>query len=324
MIGFVVNPVSGNGRGWTVWKKVEEQLNERNITYAVKISRYPGEATSLAAALGADERCQKVVAIGGDGTVSEVAAGLMQVRRSCPLGHIPAGSGNDFARGHGLPLDSIAALKHILAEQTGKRIDVLMAGGRSAVNSIGIGFDGKVVQVANRSLYKVWLNRLGLGKLIYALSTLRVWLGFRPCGMTVTVDGRNEYCPDSWGVAITNIPYYGGSMMICPQAVPDDGMADVMVVTGLKRLKLLPILTKVYKGKHLSHPAIRFFRGRVITIRPDAPQLVHFDGDLAEEVATVTIVVEADRLEVLKPLSSAMQTTNSRHDPVRPANHASS
>ncbi|UFJ39521.1 diacylglycerol kinase family lipid kinase [Brevibacillus humidisoli] len=300
MIGFVVNPVSGNGQGRAVWQKVESILEEHKTSYTVRFTSAAGDATRLTTSLADDPQCEIVIAVGGDGTVGEVVNGLAQAGRSCVLGHIPAGTGNDFARGHGIPLDHIDALRLILSAPAFRPVDLLLLGQHIAVNSIGVGFDGEVVRLTNQSRSKRWLNRLGLGKLIYALSTLRVLARYKPSLLSITVDGREEQCRDSWVVAVTNIPYYAGSMMICPQAVPDDGLANVMVVTGRNRLKLLPILLMVYKGRHLSHPAVRFFSGRAITIRPDAPQLVHADGDLLGEFPVIEVKVRSDWLRVCK------------------------
>ncbi|OUN01236.1 MAG: hypothetical protein BAA02_13485 [Paenibacillaceae bacterium ZCTH02-B3] len=114
MIGFVVNPVSGNGKGIRTWKKIERTLRRKKIPYLMHITGKPGDASVFARELAERGDCAAVVAVGGDGTVSETAAGLLAAGARKPLGHIPAGSGNDFSRTMGIPAGKPEALASAL------------------------------------------------------------------------------------------------------------------------------------------------------------------------------------------------------------------
>ncbi|WP_052339360.1 diacylglycerol/lipid kinase family protein [Gorillibacterium massiliense] len=108
MIGFIVNPVSGSGRGAKIWKVIDEELRNRDIPFRVRFTAGPGDAVRMAKEMATDAKITAVVAVSGDGTVNEVIQGLWETSLTNPtvFGHIPAGSGNDFARGHGIPADT--------------------------------------------------------------------------------------------------------------------------------------------------------------------------------------------------------------------------
>jgi diacylglycerol kinase (ATP) len=294
MLGFIVNPVAGNGRGAAVWKRLEAELKRRGAVYRVRMTSKEGEAKKLAAELLQKEEVTHIVAVGGDGTVNEVINGICESGISCPFGHVPAGSGNDFARGHNLPSDPLQALERILAAGKQKRIDLLRFNGRLAVNAVGAGFDGQVAKTTNEAGYKRWLNRVKLGMLSYVISMLRVLFSYQPCRVVLTVDGKQEQLENVWLIAVANIPNYGGGMVICPGAVPDDGLAEVCVVSSVSRLNLLRAFPLIYRGAHVRHPAVRFFRGHYIRIQAEKALVVHADGEVAA-VTPVTVEVAKQR-----------------------------
>jgi diacylglycerol kinase (ATP) len=289
MIGFIVNPVSGNGRGTKVWRKIESTLKERNISYLAKMTRHSGEAEQLAVEMVKQESVKLLVAVGGDGTVNEVVNGLVQADASCLFGHIPSGSGNDFSRAYDLSLDPLMALEAVLSGQNTKEIDLLRINERFAVSSLGAGFDGQVAKTTNEAGYKKLFNRMNLGMFSYILSVVRVLFTYRPSDVVLEADGVRHQLPNVWLIAVSNIPNYGGGMLICPHAVPDDGIAEVCVVSNISRLSLLRAFPLIFTGAHVNHPAVRFYRGKKVVVHSDTPLIVHADGEI---VAQTPIAVE--------------------------------
>lgn len=301
MIAFIVNPVSGNGRGRKVWNEIERVLRRREIGHAVRFTTGPGTAVAFAGEMLHSGQYSVIAAVGGDGTVHEVVNGLWSAARqagnqeaaaaaetskeathiACRFAYIPAGSGNDFARGHGIPLQPLEALELILKEPAGSPIDLLHMNGRVAANSIGTGLDGQVALETNEAGYKKLLNKLRLGKLAYVLALVRVLFTYRPCDMKLLVDGSKTEKSRVWLIAVCNIPHYGGGMLICPSARPDDGKANICIVSGISRLKLLMLFPLVYSGKHVGHPAVSFLSGRSVEIESSRPHVAHMDGELA-------------------------------------------
>ncbi|WP_274364550.1 diacylglycerol/lipid kinase family protein [Paenibacillus thermotolerans] len=294
MIGFVVNARAGRGNGLKVWRTVERLLRERNVPYTAKFTEYRGHAVSLASEMARGDGVLSVTAIGGDGTVNETVQGLYGT--GVPFGCIPAGSGNDYIRGLNLPRDPESALHRIVNRQL-KRIDLGKAAGRYFVNTFGAGFDGEVARANNDSAYKGWMNKLGLGSLSYAITVVSTLASYQPKRITIEIDGAKQAFADVWMVVAANIPYYGGGMMICPDAVNDDGRFEVCVVHGLTRLQLLRFFPLIYKGAHVTLPYVTFLKGRQLSIESEQPIVSHVDGetlqtnpvkiDMAEDGLTV-------------------------------------
>lgn len=284
MIGIIINPFSGNGLGLKTWMKVQSELNRRGTEYIYKKTTRGGEAYELAVKLVKQDLVKRIIVIGGDGTINETAGGLVYAdgASSCILGVIPAGTGNDFAKAHGIPSNPVEALELALSQGRVKRIDLIQTdNGTIAINNLGAGFDGLVAKLTNEASYKKHLNRLRLGKLSYFITMLRVFGTYKPSTIWLTVDGITHELPNTWLAATANSPFYGGSMQICPQALVDDGWLDVIVIRSPRRWNLLSIMFSVYAGKHTSHPAVTFYQGRSVSIRSEVPLLLQADGEPA-------------------------------------------
>jgi diacylglycerol kinase (ATP) len=295
LLYFVINPKAGNGKAVKVWYRLEAILGARNIRYNKITTAQAGETAEWCRRLVEKQLASPeialistVVIVGGDGTLNEAVQGLMSAAKGQPLNDairlsfIPAGSGNDFVRGHGIPFDPEDALKHLLQAVHADRrapVDVLEVNGRFAVSSIGVGLDGEVAYTANHAPYKRWMNRLGLGNAAYILSLLRVLMFYKPFDAELTVDGVTVSLRRVWLAAFSNIPQYGGGMHINPGADPADAIADICVVSGMSRAGLLAAFPKVYSGRHTGHPHVHFFRGSVIHLTPHRPSRMHADGE---------------------------------------------
>lgn len=291
MIGFIVNPVAGNGQGKTEWSRLERSLRGQGADYRVRETSEEGEAQKLAIELIQKEGVRKIIAVGGDGTVNEVVNGIQQSGHACLFGHVAAGSGNDFARAHGEMEHPWRSVERMMAEDAKRTIDLLKINGRVAVNAVGAGLDGQVAKATNEACYKKWLNQWGLGGAAYVISLIKVLFSYQPCDVTLMVDGQRHTLKKVWLITIANIPNYGGGMLICPQAVPDDGQADICVVGNIGRWGLLRAFPLIYTGGHVRHRGIQFFRGHHIEIQSQRSLFVHADGEvIANTPVTVEVV----------------------------------
>ncbi|MFD1436687.1 diacylglycerol/lipid kinase family protein [Kroppenstedtia eburnea] len=289
MYVFIVNPVSGNGRGRRVWSRVEGWLTQYQTPYQVHFTNAPGQAVELARSMiGRD--IQAVVAVGGDGTVHEVGNALVDT--GIPLGYIPAGSGNDFAQAQGIPLHPKQALHRVLRNQM-KQMDTARIGARSLIGFGGIGFDGQVAKAVNQSSFS-----RRLGRFAYLLGFLQALKQYRPARVTLTTDGMEQVFEQVWLVAICNQPNYGGGMQICPGARHDDGLLNLCCVHGLSKGGLIKLFPSVYKGRHTSHPSVLLLKGRRITLRSDPPLVIHSDGEIIGETP-LSIEIHPRSLAVL-------------------------
>jgi diacylglycerol kinase (ATP) len=212
-----------------------------------------------------------VVAVGGDGTVTEVANGL--VGSDCALAIIPAGTGNDFLRALGIPPDPRAAAQ-LAFGGTPRPVDVgrivTAAGSRHFVNVASYGFDAEVARRARPLPFGSSLRYL-----VAALQTLRE---LRPRAVRVDVDGRHIE-RHVLLVAIANGHRYAGGLRIAPGAMVDDGWFDLCLVRGLRRAAVLGLLPRVYRGEHRHHPAVELVRCREVELSAADAMAGQADGE---------------------------------------------
>jgi diacylglycerol kinase (ATP) len=290
MYYFIVNKTSGNGKGLRVWKKIEKLLQEKQVDYQVRFTERPKHAVEIAKMVSS-ETCDAVVAVGGDGTVHDVANGLID--SNIPLGVIPAGSGNDFARALEIPMDYNKALERILMGKQ-RKIDIGRIGSEYCITVTGIGFDGNVAHVNNTAKYKKWLNSIRLGELSYGLSFLHVLLKYRPVNIELKIDGKSLVFFNVWLIAIANIPNYGGGIRICPDACYHDGLFDICIVHNMTKWNLLLTFPRAFKGKHVLHPGVTMIKGKHVKVTSKLPVIVQSDGEpLTETPVNITIQKEA-------------------------------
>ncbi|MCL5981003.1 MAG: diacylglycerol kinase family lipid kinase [Firmicutes bacterium] len=265
---FIVNPEANNGRALPHWEAVRVHLDSRGIKYDFAFSRDADDVERLAKE-AAQSKGTLVVGVGGDGTLSRIASAL--VGSGAVLGVIPAGTGNDFARSFGIPLERAAACE-VLLNGEDVPLDLGRYNGRFFLNVTGAGLDAAVVVDANR------LKRF-LGSLAYLAALVRQLATYRPCLLQITLDGQ-QIKEEAWLVSVANGRYYGGGMQVAPQADTGDGLADVIVVGRMPRLKFLYMFPKVYSGRHVLLPSVRVYRAKTVCVEGVRALPVHTDGDL--------------------------------------------
>ena len=242
------------------------------------ISERPGHLTELAAEAvrGGAER---LVVVGGDGSVNEVVNGIAG-SEGVELAVIPRGTGWDFVRTYGIPRDLDEAVD-IARDGALREIDLGTVSYRTwagddarayFANVASAGISGAIARRANESS-----KALG-GKASYYWATLAVFVGWQKGEMRVTVDDetREGRMIDAM---ICNGRYLGGGMMMCPDAEPDDGSFDVLLIGDVTKRDLLFVLPKTYKGKHLPHPRLEVLRGSAVTVETDEPLPIELDGE---------------------------------------------
>lgn len=280
---FIVNPKARSGMGGMVWKTLEPELKKRRADYLCSLTERRGHAGKIASEITSDEEEHVIVVLGGDGTVNEVVNGIRDPRKVI-LGYIPIGSSNDFARGLNIPKDPMKALHIILEPEKIIQMDVgvLERAGkkRRFAVSAGIGFDAAVCHEVCVSKWKVLLNRIGLGKLSYAVVAFDRLKKDCPVCMTVSCDGRAEQNFEKvYFAAFMNLPYEGGGFRFCPSAVPGDGALDMIIVHGISVLKILCLLPLAFAGKHTGFKGVTVIRCRRAKISVPVPLALHTDGE---------------------------------------------
>jgi len=293
---MIVNPVSGNGRTGQRWAGIEERLRIEGAQFDVEFTHEPGHATQLAREAVATGY-RTIVSVGGDGTLNEVVNGLIVEGRAAPdvrLGLIPGGTGSDFGRGLGLPRDPLEAALCLLKAEPhwfdAGQITCRLGEGtttRYFINVAGLGFDGEVCDRVNRSS-----KALG-GTIPYLSSLLITLFTYRNKRVHWTLDGqvRDEVLNS---VIVANAYYFGGGMKISPNSRTDDGQFHVITLGDWGTLEFLATVPRVYNGTHLTHPKVKEYAGREVTVEADGRMFLQAEGDLIGEApATFKILPRA-------------------------------
>jgi diacylglycerol kinase (ATP) len=302
---ILVNPIAGNGRAHNLAPRIKAWLAERGRSARLVESRERGDAERMGAEAG-ERGYDRIVIVGGDGTIQEVVNGLLADGRwasgaSPSIGLVPAGSGNDLVRDLALPLDPLAALPLAFGDAE-RLIDVARAeDARGRVRHFmaagGVGFDAQVAHVMFGHRMPWQKGRAG-----YFLSTFIELMRFRNRRLKLllrTDDGDVLTDRVSLLVAFANGPYLGGGMQICPDAEIADGLLDLCVAGDLSRLEALRLLPGMYRGAHVGHPKVEFLRVRSVRFEGDADALVHLDGEPFGSIPlTVSVLPSALRVAV--------------------------
>jgi len=268
-IPVIVNPAAGRGAGRRLIPRLERLAESLSLPIEILCTMGPGDAGERAATL-ASAGAPLIGVAGGDGTISEVAGSLVGL--STAIAIIPAGTGNDLARHLGLPIDPESTI-HALRRFRIIKIDMGLANETPFIVAAGAGFDAAVAEAVNRG------SGLMRGSAAFAIATIRTLWGYSPTQMQVEVDGIVEEFEGYFAV-IANASGYGGGMKIAPGASLFDGHLDVCCVMAAPRLSFLAAAGRVYRGRHVTHPAVLMRRGRQISVFSDPPVPVTVDGEV--------------------------------------------
>ncbi|MGE7675567.1 diacylglycerol/lipid kinase family protein [Lysinibacillus sp. NPDC094403] len=284
---FIVNEAAGHGKGKKVWHQLQQQLT---INYEVAFTEYEGHGQELANNWAQDTQTKKlIVIVGGDGTIHEVVSGVVH-NKFIVIGVVRAGSGNDFARYFTTFQNASHIESYIQTEMINRPMDVgaIQFGDSQReifVNNAGVGFDAFVTKRINKSRLKFYLNKIGLGKLSYAVAVVRGLFSFERFDVTIRANNQEWQFQQAWFVAMSNQPYFGGGMKISPSSKPDDGQAEITIVHGISRLKLLLVFVTVFFEKHTKFKEITFLQGNQFNIFVHAKNIdCHTDGNYIGEV----------------------------------------
>jgi len=272
-VPLVYNPASGGGKGRLRFREAESLLAAEGIQVDPHATLRPGHATELARELS-DAGHEVLYIMGGDGTLSEAANGVLDSAKDPVLGFIPAGTGNDFLRdfeitrraqavdrirfGTPRPIDAV----HVHTDDTD----------RWCINIFGTGFAAQAADSANR-------NFKWAGGQAYNLGVMHQLLRLRPVQTTLTLDGQAVAGRFPMVMACNSI-HTGGAMKMAPMARPDDGLVDVLYVDPVSRRELIALLAGIREGRHVRHDKVHFRRARKVRIEPEEPSPLLADGEV--------------------------------------------
>ncbi len=280
-IALIANPCSGGRRGKKSLNSVERALAARNIDFNLALTEHPGHVESLLGALELSSY-DAVVSLGGDGTNYEVLNSLLTTHEPGdipPLGILPCGSGNCFARD--LNITSIEDGVSALAAGTVRHVDVCSFTQKEElhyfVNLTGFGFVTDVAKTASRFKF--------LGSFSYIIGVLYRIIGLKFHQLELEVDGKTISAKNCF-VEFCNSRFTGGNMLMAPEARIDDGFFDIVIAAPLSRLGLIGTFPKIFRGTHVKHPAVTVLKATSAKVTTTPRKTLLPDGELFGETPT--------------------------------------
>lgn len=271
--GFIVNPIAGNGDGARIVPTLESKIRDFNIEGEIAMTESHGHATELAEKF-ASAGCKYIIAVGGDGTMNEVARAILG-NKEIITGIIPAGTGNDFIQILGFPDRFEDNHWEIFFKAHTMDMDYGACNGIPFLNGMGLGFDAEVA--AKNYVDPAEVKRGGKGKYLWnILSTL---FFFKEYMVTIKVNEKEEetICFIN---TISNGRRYAGGFYLTPHAIANDGLLDVCMIKKLGILKRLDILLKVSKGAHTADRKVNYYSTKKIEVDFKKKVPFHVDGEL--------------------------------------------
>lgn len=287
----IVNPAAGRGRVGKMLPQIQSALASIHPDGQVQViqTESPGHATSLAQTTPAE----RVIAVGGDGTVHEAIRGLAHSAKV--LGVVPIGSGNDFARMLGLAKKPLLETLRIALTGLVGTVDLGEVNGQPFGASLGIGFDA---MVARKALAAPTFLR-GMPRYLYSIFAVLKELSLPT--LTLESEGKMLFQGKALLAALMNGYAYGGGIPIAPSASPTDGLLSGVVAGEFSRLGVVGILPRLLLGKHIHHPRVHQYTGTSFTVRFDQPVAAHADGELLEPQALYEVRIHPKALRVALP-----------------------
>lgn len=304
----IINPASAGGATRDAWPAIASSLRTHFGAFACAFTSAKGDATLIAARETQAGR-RLVIACGGDGTISEVANGILQAGAGAELGVLPSGTGGDFRRTLGIS-DRTAEAARALREGRARRMDVGRVAFRNDagevekryfLNVASLGMGGAVVErVKEKPL--AWLPanaaRMLGGRVAFAAAALQTTLSFSPRTVEIRLDEHPAFRLRLVNLCIANARYFGGGMKVAPTARLNDGLLDIVSIGDMSALSVLANSYRIYLGTHLGLQKVEHTRAKKLTVNAtgdgDENVMLEVDGELAGRLpATFEVVPDA-------------------------------
>lgn len=309
-VHLLVNEVAGNGNAIKADHEIQNVLHELNIPFKRQKSHYPGELITLAKKYAnlQPSLSDVLIVVGGDGSFNEVLNGIKNSNYpDTPITYLPAGTGNDFARGAGLTADPHQLITNLLQDPEPEQVDCGFFTSNIKempqgyfVNNFGIGFDAFVVHQSNHEELKERLNHLNSGNLIYGLNVVKALIKQDTFAVTIkTKDAVFRY-GDAYLVTTTNHPYFGGGFAILPKADIYSHHLDTVIVEKPSLGKFLWLFSKLIKdGSHVNAPQFHYVEAKEIQIQTNKEEYAQIDGEDVEK-QPFKLTFKIDHFNLLK------------------------
>jgi YegS/Rv2252/BmrU family lipid kinase len=287
---FIINRHSGRHYRQSLEREIMARGKQCGMQPTLEFTGHPGHATELAARAAA-ANCPLVFAVGGDGTVNEVARGL--VRTATTMGIVPRGSGNGLARHLGIPMNPVRALDQLPAHRQ-VAMDAMRINGQYSFNVSGIGFDGYIARLFGQN------GKRGLSG--YVNLIMREFPRFREFRVEAQSDGRPLEA-QAFILAFANSSQFGNGATIAPAASVCDGRLDICLISKPSCVQAPGFLRRLFMKKLDRSSLVRISRAREFKVILEQPMAFHLDGEPFEPGSHFSVRLEPACLKILVPAS---------------------
>lgn len=287
-ISLIINPAAGQRRIQKHLSEIQTRLEAAGFSLTIYLTEKEGQAKELALC-ATEEGSQAVIAVGGDGTVSEVINGIAE--KKVKFGLIPAGTADVFAHEMEIPTHRFLKACDIIIQGKTKKIDLGKANGRYFVLMVGVGFDAQVISEVRPEIKRL------LKDAAYPLTGIKTLLTYKPSLIRVELDSR---VIQGYFVVIGNARYYAGRFSVAKEAQINDGLLDVCIFTGKTAASFVKYVKNVIVGTHLKLSDVKYCRAKKIAVTSDEPVFVQADGEVIGKTP-MKLLVLPQALEVLVP-----------------------
>ena len=285
-----MNPASSNGSTGKRWPELAHRASGLGLEGETLFSERPGHVIELAERAARDG-AELIVAVGGDGTLNEAVNGVLRAGGTTEVATIPLGTGMDFVRTYGIPARFDDAVRTAV-DGTARTIDVGRVSYRTwdgheaerfVANVGSVGMSAAVARRANG------MSKTLGGKATFFYALVRVFLEWQNTLVMVELDDGERREARMHDVIVANGRWHGGAMLLAPDAKPDDGLFDVVLIGDITKRDFATTAPKIYKGTYLAHPKVDLLRSR--SVRVDAPERLPIELD-GEQVGTTPVLFE--------------------------------
>ena len=284
----IINPISGVGSKRKIPKMIEQMCEKGNCLLDISFTEYRGHASELTKK-AIDEGANCIIAVGGDGTVNEIARAMLH--SDAVLGIVPKGSGNGLARELHIPKDAKRALD-LIAKGHISTIDCCRANGQVFFCTCGVGFDAAVSQK--------FAEERRRGSLTYIKNTVEEYLSYKPEPYELLVDNQTIK-EKAFLVACANASQYGNNAFIAPHANIQDGRMDLTILSPFTPLDIAPLAIQLFTKQIDRNSKIKTLKAQQVTIIRQEPGVMHLDGEPIMADSRIDISVFPNSLHVITP-----------------------
>jgi len=285
---FIINPVSGVKRKGVVEEKIAKHLDHSKFNYSFQYTKYHRHATLLSEQ-AVKRNIDVIVAVGGDGSINEIAKSTIGTETS--IGIIPSGSGNGLAHHLKIPFRVPKAIE-IINQYTVKKIDTLNINGELCISIAGVGFDALVAKKFEK------MKRRGFQA--YFKIILQEYLNYEPIKYKVVIDGQ-EYKSKALFVSFANSNQFGYNAYIAPHAEVDDGLIDVCIIKKIPLVEVFFLGNLLFLKKIDITPYIQIHKGKEISLSRKKGKIVNIDGELVKLKKKLSVTINPGSLKVIVP-----------------------